>query len=97
MTDDQVKESIKLLREGETLRSLGRKFGVHPYTVKYHVEKVTFEFRDLQRGRRNKWNFQEAMELKEDSLTFQEISDVMGVPSATLRKAFSRYQKKQNS
>lgn len=97
MTDDQVKEAIDLLRSGESLRSVGRIMSLHPYTVKYHVEKVTFEFRDAQRERRKKWEMKDALELREDGHTYQEISDVMGIPSSTIRKAFSRYLKKLNS
>jgi transposase len=96
MEDAKIKQAIEHIKEGNSLRSAARKVGESPSLLKYYIDQVTLDLQKGKKGRVRKWDFERALKMREEGMNCVQISKILNVPATTLRKAFSRFQRKEN-
>lgn len=84
----QIEKAIELWSEGLGWTEIGKKLGVHKFSVQFALERRGFSSNKTTPGPEKRWDTNQAIVLKQKGFNLRDISQILGISYTTIFRFF---------
>lgn len=86
LSEDEVDQLVSGYQQGDSVYTLGRRFGIHRVTVSEHLRRAGIETRLHKRVALSETQLDEARRLRASGMSFSRIATVLGATPYLVRR-----------